>query len=311
MAFETVTRALGKGSLFIRKNGDKILHYGGLVLIAGGALWAIDKAFSSELDNIKQMHNDSLEALRQESENGEIDKKKKNALMLNTAKSVVKLYSGPVIILVTGMTFDHVSYCMNQTAKKILATEAVTAVAALTKYRERVIADQGETKDREYFYGVKEEKTVETDEEGNVISEKTEKVFMNPPVYSGFTITVNSDDIVDMIGDDRYDCKLISDIEHCCNEHLSRWGYVFLNEALKCLSPDLRNRFGQRAGWVLKGPGEPTDAVIIEIVNIIKNKDGSCDYILHFNCKPSILDDVYIHDEYSDCEEHIREKIYN
>ncbi len=234
-----ITKNLFRAALIVKKNAPNILFAGGIAGVATGTVMACRATLklSDELPKMKQ----DLEAVR---ENIEDPEEQKRALALvygvNVSK-VVKLYAPPVIVLgasVGALTGSHVQL----TRRNAGMTAAYAALSkAHDEYRARVKADLGEEKEEDIHRAVTTEKV----ELPNGKKEKIKVVGAGGGGYARFF----DEGSRDFKKNAELNRIFIKCQQAYINDLLHSRGHVFLNEAYDALGFE-RTPEGSVVGWV-------------------------------------------------------------
>ena len=167
-------------SPIIRNHGTDILTYGGLALSFVGTVVACKKTVyldrvlynaERQLDNIEtatKAHPDQYTSKEVRHD--------KAVIFGEAVRETIKLYAAPAALIGSGTLCVLAGHRMLKKEVAALGVALTGLTEAFSGYRERVVAEQGVEKDREYMFG-KQEVVVETDEEGNVT--KTEERTVN------------------------------------------------------------------------------------------------------------------------------------
>ena len=174
---------------------------------------------------------------------------------IKTGVEYAKLY-GPPLTLAAVSIFCILSGA-NIMKKRNVALAAVYKVVeeSYGNYRQRVVDDLGEEKDKEYYYGVKEEtveKTV-TDKDGKekVVKEKVKTA--SPSMYGRIFNPQNSEEARE--GDPEYNLMYLKQQQNYMNDQLALRGHVMLNDVYDALGFD-RTPEGFTVGWLYEGEGD-------------------------------------------------------
>lgn len=238
-------------ALKTRKNSPTILLGVGIVAGVGTVVTACQATLKVE-DVLTEIRKNKLKA-----EEGlglnlpsytEQDYKKDMAIIhIQGAVKLAKLYGPSFVLGVTSV------YCLTQSHRILTSRNAGLAAAytavdkAYSEYRARVVADQGEEKDREYFFG-KETKEVQ------VLDEKTGKSKMKKVTTRGVP---GGSPYAKFFGEDNINFKhvgtynevFLRGVQVMLNQRLQAKGHVFLNEAYDDLGMD-RTSEGAYVGWL-------------------------------------------------------------
>lgn len=234
-----ITKTLFRAALVVKKNAPNLLFAGGIAGVAGGTVMACRATLklSEELPKMKQ----DLEAVR---ENIDDPEEQKRALALvygmNVSK-VVKLYAPPVIVLgasVGALTGSHVQL----TRRNAGMTAAYAALAKVhDEYRARVKADIGEDKEYEIHRAITTEKV-------DLPNGKKEKIKVVGNGGSGYARFFDEGSR-DFKKNAEMNRIFIKCQQAYANELLHSRGHVFLNEVYDALGFE-RTPEGSVVGWV-------------------------------------------------------------
>lgn len=170
---------------------------------------------------------------------------------VRTAIKIAKLYAPAALVgavTIAAMTGSHV---ILQRRNAALSAAFAGLSASYNRYRERVIADAGEGKDREYMYGGEEIEIVEEGENGPETKTVT---------------AVDADEIKNGVNGSPYakvfdefnpnfrripgaNAQFIDGHMRWANDMLNSNGFVFLNDVYDLLGFE-KTEAGQRVGWV-------------------------------------------------------------
>ena len=252
----------GRTNLYLRKHSPEILLGAGLVGMVATVVMA-SKA-TLKVHEVTEEHETNMEAVRlaeQEGHNGagvaysnEDAMKDKVTIHVQTGLKFAKLYGpslGLGVLSVAAILASH----------GVMANRQVALVAAYNllnegfkNYRQRVVEELGEEKDRQYHLGLREETYTikETDPEGKTTKTKKTALVATgnmPSIYARCFDNSNP-----MFRADRLlNRAFLTAQERYINDLLILRGYVFLNEAYERLGfPHTRE--GQLVGWVLRTP---------------------------------------------------------
>jgi len=250
---------------------------------------------NEEMEKIEKAKEAVVEEGKPEKYTEEDIKKDRMIVWRDTSIGMAKLYWPAAV---TGIA----SVACVLAGHKILAGRygAATAALALTqdifaKYRERVVADAGIDKDRQYFYGSRiekkaiEEKVVDENGKEKIVKKDAEYIDIDVDLATGATRVFgeyNSDGKRNFEWDPDVDLclSMLRAKQNWWNDVFRTRGYVFLNEvAIDCgLNP---TQAGQVLGWKWEegkyidfGLGDYSDPQVRRFIN------GRQDcLILHFN----------------------------
>lgn len=173
-----VSSKVGLAALKLSKHSPHILFGVGVAgTIASGILAA---RATLKIETILDEHNillDQISDAIQYEEYTDKDRMKDKALLYTqTAVKITRLY-GPALI-VGGLAVAALSGSHHILTKRNAALTAAYAVIdkSYKEYRQRVVEDQGEAKDQEYYKGIVVERTTETSEDGKSVTVSETKV---------------------------------------------------------------------------------------------------------------------------------------
>ena len=187
--FKAFKKVITKATVKAIKHLPEIMFVGGVITF-GATVYMSHKAGPKILDVIKE-HNESLEECKKAAADPEVDyteddcQKDIRYYYRNTFFRVAKI-ALPTIAMGTlsiGL-FGGAQYIVMRRLGA-LSAEYVVLDKTFKQYRENVISEEGEEKDRQYMYGVKKvKKTVPVlDEEGSQTEVETEEEIANDPGY--------------------------------------------------------------------------------------------------------------------------------
>lgn len=277
MVKEVIFRTIGSAKLYVMRNSDKILLFGGIAC-AGGAVITAAKNSTRLNDTLKDC-NDRIAKIKAEMANesdvanGVVDlsikKKELTKEYIRTGKEIGKLYIIPSVLFASGVCMIFGSHHIMQ--QRLAST---TALLTLTQnqfnaYRERVKGYLGEEKEKMIFNN-QTEKTVEsTDENGNKV--KT-KILVNNGGNLGYNQVLWGKD--SLSGYFKYDpdnsLTQLKGIQNRLDWLLRTRGYLFLEDVYYELGIDLYKISPEKllaiknVGWVY----DPQDPEINDFIDM-------------------------------------------
>jgi hypothetical protein len=235
------------------KNSPHILLGVGAAMVVGGTVLACKATLKTEEILFEKEEAEGAAALEYSSEE-EFEEKRRN-IMANTAIKVAEAYAPAIAVEVGGLGLIFASH-------KILAGRFAAASAAYAavdtafkKYRERVIAEEGEDADHGYLYGVKKE-VVETTELTKTGKErkKTEKIEFIDPEELSLYARIFDDGNLNWTNDPVYNLSFLRDVQNVANRLYEQQGFLLLNDVYKMLGFPATS-YGCIVGWY-KGIGD-------------------------------------------------------
>ena len=259
----TITRAAGKGKLFVIKKSPELcvvgtIIFGGLAVISAvkqtitGAgeildkhLEMMDKIYATETVTDDQGNSEEYFILSEKDQ-----KKAKAAAYMRTGWAFGKLYAKPAVLFGMSVACTLTGHGIMKKRNIALATTLATVRNAWDDYRGRVIKELGAEKDEHFLYDtveeVKEEKVIdeETGKEKKV--KKKVQTATKTSVYSKFFDEANPNHHKD---DGNANYKFIrAQLIYLRRKQIAN-GYLFLNDVYKQLGLPI-SIAGQSAGWI-------------------------------------------------------------
>lgn len=191
----------------------------------------------------------------------------------------------------------------NIQAGRIAAVSAAynTLLASFGRYREKVIAESGEEKDREYLHGSREAE-VEVSATGKDGKERRKRKTISLPGTEAEDLyhrCFDPDSTRECTTDPVYNFDFLKMQERIANDKFAAYGYLFLDEVYELLGFPLEGGYSKAkmVGWV-KGEGD--DYIDFGIYDPTCNKEGSYNFVkgyepaiwLDFNCDGVIIDKI-------------------
>lgn len=296
--FKAATKLATHKQLFkIRQHSPTILMTAGIagmvgtVVLASRATLQIEPVIdelNNKLDMINQGKELELDNYTEEDQNRD-----KVITYSRAVVQVIKLYL-PAASLGVASIGAIVGGQRILNKRNVALAAAYTAVQnGFEKYRERVVAELGEEKERELRYPTVEEKrTVKNEETGE---DEEESIFLLDPnglsVYARLFDELNEN----WQRNSEYNLMFVQSTQNHMNDLLHARGHVFLNEVYSALGiPE--SKAGQVVGWTLKGGDGFVDFGIFN-----QNREAAREFVngheksilLDFNVEGYILDNAF------------------
>lgn len=292
-----VTSRFGRQVLKVQKHSPVILFSVGVVGMVSTVVLA-SKA-TLRVEEILDDHKETMDTINMVAE-GDSDayppekvQRDKAILFARTSGRIARLYAPATVtglVSIAALTGSHV-ILTNRNMGLVAAYGAVSK--AFEKYRQRVMDEQGADKDREYRFGVAEQK-VEYEKKNGETGTKTVKKAPKGVVEEGMMYARWFDS-----GSDKWDptpeynTAFLLSQQNYWNWRLQQRGHVFLNEVYEALGFK-HVRMGQEVGWI-KGEGDG----YIDF-GVFDDKEQARDFIncwndgilLDFNVQGTILDKI-------------------
>lgn len=245
------TKAMGRGSLFVRKYSPEILTTVGVAGVVTAAVFASKATLSLEpIVDRTQAHLDVEKELHDTGALSDMEfTKKKTHLIVSAAMDITKLY-GPSITLGLASIGCIVGAHGIMRKRNVALAAAYKAVeTTFAKYRERVIEEFGEEKDRQYRRGVSQA-SVRNEETG-----KDEIVNIIDPngvsQYARFFDELNDN----WSPTPEYNLSFLRCQQNYTNDLLHARGHVLLNDVYDLIGVP-RSKEGAVVGWVINENGD-------------------------------------------------------
>ena len=258
-AISTVTRLGGRAGLLLKKSAPTILTVSGVIGVIGSAV-LVGKGtlkLEEELEAFHQKKNiiDHVRAVRTEEEyTKEMHVQDLTKTYGKLVYGLVKLYAPAVSLGVLSIAAIASSHNMLQQRNVALVGAYKAVESAYSRYRERVIEEEGVEKDRHYRFGG-EVKHIDVEvAEGKTISKEVVVVDKgNPMRYARFF----DETCKEWEDDSDYNMAYLLAVQDQFTNNLRAKGHVFLNEVYEALGIPL-TPYGQIVGWVY-GEDKPGD----------------------------------------------------
>lgn len=198
-------------------------------------LWDAKFQASEELANELSISGDEVAEVK-------LSGKQLTGVYAQTSLDLVKLY-GPGVSLSIGSIISILAAHGIMKRRTVALLGAYKAVeAAFASYRERVIEEFGEDKDRDFRLGFKTEKR--TDE---ITGKKVSTRSFDPNHVSQYAKFFDEGN-ENWKGDPEYNLLFLKNMQNWMNDKLHKQGYLFLNDVYDSLGFE-RTAEGQLVGW--------------------------------------------------------------
>lgn len=250
-----VTSKLGRQVLTVQKHSPRLLFAAGLVGIGATVFFACRATL--KVEDILEEHTHTKDMIHRTAEDENVEytdeQQRKDMVLLHmrTTGRVFKLYA-PAIVLgvltVAALTGAHNT--LNR--RNVALTAAYAAIEkGFREYRERLVAEYGEDKDREFRYGLDDHEVVVETETGPRTT-KAKRVGPNSAsVYARFFDELSQN----WSRTPEYNLLFVRCQQNYANDLLQARGHVFLNEVYDMLGLD-RSKAGAVVGWVISDEGD-------------------------------------------------------
>lgn len=255
-------KIVGKSGLYLKKYSPEILIGIGVVGLVASTVTACKATL--KVDEILKDTNEKLEAVKEvkaQVENGSIkaeydDKtaaKDKGIIYVQCGLRIVKLYLPSVTLGIAGIGCILGAHNIMQKRNAALLLLYKGVEESFNNYRNRVVEEYGEEKDKEFAYGLRKEKTVETvkDENGKEKKVKRDVTVTDGNVYSRYARFFDEYNMY-WKKSPEYNLMFLTQIQNYANDTLKARGHIFLNEVYDMLGIQ-RTQEGAIVGWLRDG----------------------------------------------------------
>lgn len=252
MKLGAITRVFGKVALKASKHSPEILLGAGITAGVASTVFACKATLKAEgiLDEHKQNMDQIREAIESyPDEYTEKDKKRDTAVVYGkTVGNFVKLYLPAITLGAVSITCICASYGIMRKRNIALTVAYGELLKNFQDYRDKVKYKYGEDEDKEFIFG-DVQKTVETDDEGNVKNIEYEGRICSQ--YAKFFDSSNPN----WEKSPEYNITFLTSIQNYFNDRLKSRGHVFLNEVYDSLGFE-HTAAGAVTGWIWNSDGD-------------------------------------------------------
>lgn len=248
---KNIKRNLMKVKLKIVKHSPEILLGVGVIGMVTSTVLACRATL--KLNDIKKEHDITEEAINEAlalHSDDYTEEDAKNDFKVNNVQTVVKIGLGYIpSVLVGGASLACILSAHNIMRNRNAAISAALTIAneTLERYRRNVIEKYGEDVDKEMRYGLKKDKIITKDSEGNDV-EQDVTVAQEIDQYSDYARFFD-DGNDNWQKEPEYNLMFLKAQQQYANDRLIADGYLFLNDVYDMLGIP-RSKAGQVVGWV-------------------------------------------------------------
>jgi hypothetical protein len=255
------TSRFGRVLLQTNKHSPTILFAAGVV--GFGVTVVLASRATLKVDKVLSAHEEGMSAAKSLHETGHQDYSdadyRKDMVTIHTRFLVdlTKLYAPAVVVglaSIAALTSSHV--ILNRRTVSLMAAYAAVE-RGFKNYRERVIQELGEDKDREYKHGLIEQEVLEDGDEGGVV--KTIKA-LGEKSYSPYAVMFDERSS-SWNREPGYNQVFLQSQQAYANNLLQSRGHVLLNDVYDMLGLP-RTKAGCVVGWVLKDTCGQSDGYV-------------------------------------------------
>jgi hypothetical protein len=291
---QAVTSKAGLAILAGQKHSPAILFGAGVVGMVGTVVLASRATLklSDTLDEFEANKALSAAALADARIGDETAKSNNIILHTHLVLDIAKLYIPSVILGTASIGALGGSHYILTKRNAQLTTAFVALDKAFKEYRGRVVADQGEDKDREYMYGTSTREVYSEKKNGEP---KVTKVTTFGDGSSPYSVVFDMDN-KNWQSQPEYNAFFLRQVQNYLNDRLRAKGHVFLNDAYRELGMT-DTAAGAVTGWRWQGEGDNfidfgcwTDNTLEDIREFMRNGDRGI--LLDFNVDGVIFRDI-------------------
>ena len=251
-----VSRKVGRQILLTQKNAPSYLFVAGTVGVVAAGIMACRATL--KVDDVLQDHAHKMARVDQERRRRRLNLlnyteadavKDRYLAYLQLSGRMIKLYGPAVVIGLAGIACFGKSNNILQKRNAALMAAYTAVQKAFEAYRERVVNELGEEKDREFQYGVisREVYNDETQQVETIKSYSPDGVSQYARFFDEMCQPWKKTP--------EYNLVYLQIQQRFANQRLQSRGHVFLNEVYEALDIP-HSQAGSVVGWVLDGTGD-------------------------------------------------------
>lgn len=232
-----LTRAYGAAKLALHAKSPTLLIVGGVVAMAGAAVFACKKTL--EVEQVLEPHQTELETFKNDPSPGD----EKSIVQLQMARDVAFHYAAPVGIFLLGAGMVFKGHSILQKRNAALAMAFTTLKKSFDNYRARVVSEQGHEADQRFLNGSKETIVNNHGYSQRVLSRDWDESLKDP--YNRVFCQETSSKWQNDLGANKH---FIACQQRFAQQILNRQGYLYLSEVYDSLGI-ARSDVSQVCGW--------------------------------------------------------------
>lgn len=247
-----VTSKVGRQILLGRKHSPTILFVVGVAGVVGTVVLA--SRGTLKMQKVLETAKNDLDMIREFKHEGYSEQDRREDLTRAYVKAISQgfRYYGPAIALgtvsIAALTGSHV--VLNRRNGALMAAYAVLD-RGFREYRQRVVADLGKDKDREFRYGLTDREIAEETKQGVKITTVKDVI----PGVSIYARCFEEGTSKNWDPHHSYNQLFLQSQQNYANDLLRARGHVFLNEVYDMLGLE-RSPEGAVVGWLADGTGD-------------------------------------------------------
>lgn len=269
-----------RGSRFAVAHSPEIFMGIGTIGVVTGAV-IIGKR-STKLEELLASSKEEQDKIKEYGEAGEVNgreytqedvKKDLFVVKKEAAIKIIKTEAPGALILIAGISCYFVAFGIMKRRQAALAVALASANKAFEEYRARVIADQGEEKDKEYLYGLKKEKIETVDPEtGKKVKEEVLTSDGTGSV-SRYAVRFTPQYSTEASADINYNTQLLKVAENSFNMMLPGQKKIFLNQVYAELGID-ETYESRLVGWDYYADNHGDGKIQFIITEVVERDDN-------------------------------------
>jgi hypothetical protein len=259
----TVTRAIGRAGLVLRKHSPEILLGVGTVGVVASAVMAckattkLSAILEETKDQVDAIHTATTDPRFADKYTEEDSKKDLTIVYAKTGLELVKVYGPAVALGAVSLGCIFASSNIMRKRNIALAAAYMTEHTAFKEYRERLIERFDKGLDRELRYNIRakevEETVMQEDGTEQVVKKTVEVAEVNEASdYARFF----DDGCKGWTKDPELNLYRVRQAQTFANQKLDQDGFLFLNDVYEMLGIP-KTQAGQIVGWIRKKGIEP------------------------------------------------------
>lgn len=255
------TRVVGRSGLFVKKHSPEILLTAGIVGVVASTVMCckatlkVDELLDARKEQLDNIHyaKDTLE----EEEYSEQDYKKDLTITyVQTGLGFVKLYGPAVSLGILSVGCILGAHGIMKKRNVALMAAYKTIEQSFNDYRQRVVEELGEEKDKMFKYGIRQETVTEVEKDANGKEKKVTKTVntLDPNTHSQYARFFDEAS-PHWSKTPEYNLIFLKAQQNYANDLLHARGHLFLNEVYDMLGIP-RSQAGAVVGWVMSEHGD-------------------------------------------------------
>lgn len=272
--------AVRVGRFAVKYSPEILMGLGTVSVVSGTVVVAKNTLKLDELLEADRKEQEKIQKYRDSGYVGKVeyteDDAKKDLMIVKKSAAIktVKLYAPGALLITAGIACFFGAFGILKARNGALAIALASANQAFDEYRQRVIEDQGEDKDKEYLYGLKKEKIETVDPEtGKKVKEEVFVSNGNDNI-SRYAIRYTPEFSTEAGWDVNYNAAMLRSIEHAFNAMLPGRKKIYLSEVYKELGVE-ETYESRLVGWDYNADNAGDGKIMFIITEIVERDDNS------------------------------------